>query len=149
MGTYPCSALHQVQLNIPHAPPSQAWLNITEETLNVTIAPTRERLVSGLDLRIGWTWGSARHGDWWDTGIGWPWGLAGQGLAGHGDWLDHISSVIRWALDDRGGCMGCTGNSVEELWMVLWVYASAGMTGLGPKGVNQINHQSLSDEMPV
>jgi len=45
--------------------------------------------------------------------------------------------------------MGCTGNSVEELWMVLWMYAGAGMTGLGLKGVNQINHQSLSDEMPV
>jgi len=45
--------------------------------------------------------------------------------------------------------MGLTGNSVEDVWMVLWMYAGAGTKGLGMKGIDQINHWLLSDEMPI
>ena len=44
--------------------------------------------------------------------------------------------------------MGLTGNSAEQLWMVLQMCKGAGTTGLALKEVNQINNWTLGDEMP-
>jgi len=109
----------------PHALWVRQQSNITKETLNLTIAPTMGRPVSGA------TWGSARHGDQ----------------------LNDVNSVIRWASYDRGRCVGLTGNSVEELWTVFGCCQGFSQSSAHQPRLNEVspsfwaesNHLSLSN----
>jgi len=85
--------------------PSWAWSKIAKGTLILIIAPTRGRLVSGLDMRIG-------HGDQWVT---WP--LDRRVLVisvGHVTLAWRFNTVRRCNSSGRSGCRGLSGTLVDN-----------------------------------